>query len=46
ARKALLADATLDDAARNARLEALLAQSFTPPERIRVEAIEQLTAAH
>ncbi len=44
-RKALLADATLDDAARSARLEALLVQSFTPPERIRVEAIEQLPPA-
>jgi lipase chaperone LimK len=45
ARATLLADATLDDAARSARLDALLAQSFTPPERIRVEAIEHLSTS-
>jgi lipase chaperone LimK len=44
ARAALLADSRLDDAARQAQVEALLARSFTPTERLRVQAIEGIPA--
>jgi lipase chaperone LimK len=43
-RAALLADPRLDDAERQRRIEALLAQSFTPEERIRVEALDRIAA--
>lgn len=48
-RAALLADPRLDDAERRRRIDDLLARSFTPPERIRVEALDRITpgsAAH
>ena len=44
ARQAVLADTRLDDAARQAQVEALLARSFSPTERLRVEAIEGIPA--
>ena len=44
ARAALLADVHLDAAARQAQVETLLAQSFTPTERIRVAAIDAIPA--
>lgn len=44
ARAALLADPGLDDAARNRRIAELLAGSFTPEERIRVEALDRIAA--
>jgi lipase chaperone LimK len=43
-RAALLADPRLDDAERQRRLDELLAQSFTPPERVRVEALDRIAA--
>jgi lipase chaperone LimK len=42
ARAALLADPQLDDAERSHRIEQLLATSFSPPERIRVEALDRI----
>src|SRR5512140_688446 len=48
-RAALLADPRLDDAERGRRIDDLLARSFTPPERIRVEALDRIapgSAAH
>jgi lipase chaperone LimK len=44
ARAALLADPGLDDAERGRRIAELLAQSFTPEERIRVEALDRIAA--
>lgn len=44
ARAAVLADPWLDDAERRHRIDDLLAQSFTPPERIRVEALDRMAA--
>ena len=42
ARAAVLADAALDDAARRRRIDELLARSFSPPERLRVETLDRL----
>jgi len=44
ARAQLLADPGLDDAERNRRIAELLASSFTPEERIRVEALDRIAA--
>lgn len=44
ARAAIAGDAQLDAAERDRRVEALLAQSFTPQEQLRVRAIEHLAA--
>jgi lipase chaperone LimK len=44
ARAALLADPQLDDAERGRRIAALLESSFTPAERIRVEALDRIAA--
>jgi lipase chaperone LimK len=44
ARAALLADPGLDDAERGRRIAELLARSFTPEERIRVEALDRIAA--
>jgi len=46
ARAALIADPRLDEAARQAQVDALLARSFSPTERLRVEAIEGIPASH
>ncbi|HEY0195344.1 MAG TPA: lipase secretion chaperone [Kofleriaceae bacterium] len=42
ARAAIAADASLSDDERQAQIAALLASSFSPPEQLRVEAIEHL----
>lgn len=42
-RAALLADPRLDDAERRRRIDALLDQSFTPQERIRIEALDRIS---
>ncbi|HEX7842776.1 MAG TPA: lipase secretion chaperone, partial [Kofleriaceae bacterium] len=42
-RAQLLADPRLDDAERRRRIDALLEQSFTPQERIRVEALDRIS---
>jgi lipase chaperone LimK len=44
ARAALLDDSRLDDAERSRRIEELLASSFTPEERIRIEALDRIAA--
>jgi len=44
ARAALLADAALAPDAKAAALAALVAERFTPPERLRVEALERIAA--
>jgi lipase chaperone LimK len=44
ARAALLADPALDDAERRRRVDALLERSFTAQERIRIEAIDRISA--
>ena len=44
ARAALLADPQLDDAERRRRIAGLLESSFTPEERIRVEALDRISA--
>jgi lipase chaperone LimK len=44
ARAALLADPQLDDAERRRRIAALLGSSFTTEERIRVEALDRISA--
>jgi lipase chaperone LimK len=44
ARAALLADGSLDDAERRRRIDELLARSFTPEERIRVQALDRIAA--
>jgi lipase chaperone LimK len=44
ARAAVLADPQLDDAERRRRIAALLESSFTPEERIRVEALDRISA--
>jgi lipase chaperone LimK len=43
-RAAMLADPQLDDAERRRRIDDLLARSFTPPERIRVEALDRIAS--
>jgi len=45
ARTALLADPALEDAERRRRIDALLERSFTAEERIRIEAIDRISAA-
>ena len=45
ARAALLADSALDGAERSRRIEQLLASSFTPEERIRVEALDHIAGS-
>jgi lipase chaperone LimK len=42
ARAAVLADPALDDAERRRRIDELLARSFSPPERLRVESVDRL----
>lgn len=44
-RAALLADAALDDAERSRRIDELLARSFSPTERIRVEVIDRISGS-
>jgi lipase chaperone LimK len=44
ARDVVLADPGLDDAERRRRIDALLEQSFTVPERIRIEALDRISA--
>jgi len=44
ARAALLADPRLDDAERGRRIAELLVRSFTPEERIRVDALDRIAA--
>ena len=44
ARAALIADSRLDDAERGRRIAELVAGSFTPEERIRVEALDRIAA--
>jgi lipase chaperone LimK len=44
ARAQLLADPALDDAERNRRIAELLASSFTPEERVRIEALDRIAA--
>jgi lipase chaperone LimK len=41
-RAALIADAALDEAERRRRIDELLARSFSPTERIRVEALDRI----
>jgi len=41
-RAAVLADPALDDAERRRRIDELLARSFSPPERLRVETLDHL----
>jgi lipase chaperone LimK len=43
-RAVLLADARLDDAERRRRIDQLLARSFSPPERLRVEALDRMSS--
>jgi lipase chaperone LimK len=45
ARAALLADAALEDAERRRRIDELLARSFSPTERIRVEALDRTSGS-
>lgn len=45
ARAALLADPALDGAERSRRIEQLVASSFTPEERIRVEALDHIAGS-
>jgi lipase chaperone LimK len=42
ARAAVLADPELDDAERQRRIDELLARSFSPPERLRVDTVDRL----
>ena len=44
ARAAILADPALDDAERQRRIDALLAQSFTESERRRVEVLDRIAS--
>jgi lipase chaperone LimK len=44
ARAQLLADPGIDDAERNRRIAELLASSFTPEERVRIEALDRIAA--